>query len=349
MGIIKIPNKSIKKFEENYKNIFETGNLAEGLWNKKLENYFKDYSKVKNAIAFSSNGSGLLAILISLKRYRGYKHIFIQSNTMYGVKTIAISSGLKYLGAVSCSLPSLMPNINQVKDFINNLDEPNKTVFLLSHIGGINNPDIIKISKLCDYYGIALIEDAAHTLGSTLDNIHSGTFGLAGVYSLYATKAIPAGEGGIAITNDEDLGNILSKFNIYDRFDQEIDIGVNFRISELQALLSFTVCEQTEYIIENKSKIASKYIEICKKNNIGFVDPYKDNQRGNHYKFTLIANEDVSKEFKSINNRTSPVYNYYLGNDPYNIAKKHICLPIWFDLEEDIVEKTLEELDSIKY
>ena len=53
---------------------------------------------------FCSNGAGLLAILMLLKRYRGYENIFIQSNTMYGVKTIAITSGLKYLGAADCSM-----------------------------------------------------------------------------------------------------------------------------------------------------------------------------------------------------------------------------------------------------
>ena len=60
--------------------------------------------------------------------------------------------------------------------------------------------------------------------------------GIAGVYSLYATKAISAGEGGIAITNDSDLAKMLSRFNIYDRFDQKQEIGINFRISEVQAL-----------------------------------------------------------------------------------------------------------------
>ena len=349
MGMIKIPQVSIEKFQENYKSIFDTGNLAEGQWNESLSNYFKKYTNVKHAITFSSNGSGLLAILIILKRYRGYKNIFIQSNTMYGVKTIANSSGLNYIGAVSCSLPSLMPSIAQVTDFVVKLKEPEKTVFLLSHIGGINNPDIFKIAKICRQYGVALIEDAAHSLGSTINNIHSGTFGLAGVYSLYATKAVPAGEGGIALTNDEELGKQLSKFNIYDRFEQEIDIGVNFRISELQALFSFVVCEQSEVIIENKSKIASQYIDICKKNNIEFVDPYQSNQRGNHYKFILIAKNDAIKEFKSIDSRTSSVYDYCLGEDPYNIVGKHICLPIWYNLDDSVIDKTLHQLYSIKF
>ena len=239
MGIIKIPQQVIEKFNRHVPNIFKTGNLAEGEWNVTLAEFFKAYTKAESAINFASNGSGILAVLMLLKRYRNYKNIFIQSNTMYGVKTIAITSGLNFLGSVPCSIPSLMPTIKQVKEFIAEIDEPEKTVFLLSHIGGIVNPDIKEIAELCETRGVALVEDCAHSLGSKLHDEHTGLYGVAGVYSLYATKAIAAGEGGIAITNDAELGEMLSKFNIYDRFDQKQEIGVNFRISEIQALFSF--------------------------------------------------------------------------------------------------------------
>ena len=49
-------------------------------------------------------------------------------------------------------------------------------------------------------------------MGSTINSEHSGLFGQAGVYSLYATKAIPAGEGGIIVSNDTDLSNKIEKF-----------------------------------------------------------------------------------------------------------------------------------------
>jgi dTDP-4-amino-4,6-dideoxygalactose transaminase len=47
---------------------------------------------------------------------------------------------------------------------------------------------------------------------------HSGLFGDAGVYSFYATKAIPAGEGGIVVTNDNEIGDMVASYSIYDRF-----------------------------------------------------------------------------------------------------------------------------------
>ena len=344
MGMIKLPATAIKKFEANYRDIFSTGNLAEGKWNIALSNFFKSYTGSPAAIPFSSNGSGLLAILVLLKRYRGFERVFIQSNTMYGVKTIAITSGLDYVGAVPCSIPSLMPTASQVRAFVATLDNPAKTVFLMSHIGGIANPDSLEIAAICKSSGVALVEDCAHSVGATLDGLHTGLFGVAGVYSLYATKAIAAGEGGIAVTRDAALGEQLSRFVIYDRFDQQQDVGVNFRVSELQALFALCMCELTEDIVANKQAIADRYMAACVSAGIQFVDPNGNGQRGNHYKFTLISDNCVDEEFSMIKNRTSPIYNYSLGEDPMRIVSRHICLPIWYQLEEHIVEETISQL-----
>ena len=129
MGMIKIPKKAEEKFLDNVTEIFSTGNLAEGTWNERLSEFFQKYTSVRYAVPFCSNGAGLLAILMLLKRYRGYENIFIQSNTMYGVKTIAITSGLKYLGAADCSMPSLMPSLHRLKNLYLRLKNPNARFF----------------------------------------------------------------------------------------------------------------------------------------------------------------------------------------------------------------------------
>jgi dTDP-4-amino-4,6-dideoxygalactose transaminase len=192
------------------------------------------------------------------------------------------------------------------------------------------------------------VEDCAHSLGATLNGKHTGLYGVAGVYSLYATKAVAAGEGGIAVSNDTELGVLIDKFQIYDRFDQKEEIGVNFRVSELQALFSLAVCELSEEIIANKAAVADRYIKACKQLGITYVDPYSNGQRGNHYKFSIIAEKSAADEFKSITNRTSPVYDYTLGEDSQMIHSKHICLPIWYELEESVIAKTIEQIGVTK-
>jgi len=347
MGMIKLPKNSIDFFNDNYSNILESGNLAEGDWNKKVAEWSSHYTGLEYSLAVNSNGAGLFALLKIMQHYWGKKRIFLQSNTMYGVRTIAISSGLELIGYMDCSLDYLMPTYDQVDDFISHLDNPSECVFLITHIGGWVNPDIEKIAKLCKDKGIALLEDCAHSLGSTLNGNHTGGFGDAGVYSLYATKTIPAGEGGIIVTKDKGLHAMVEKFVMYDRFDQELDIGVNLRMSEINALLSFAVIMETESIIENKYKISGEYIKACCDNNWQYINPVTNGQRANLYKFILLSNaKDPEKEFSKIKSRTSPVYDYALGRDPQELIARHICLPIWYRLENEVIDRVVSELKN---
>ena len=345
MGMIKLPQASLKFFKENQGEIFETGNLAEGKWNQSVADWACGYTHAKHSLAVNSNGAGLFLLLRTLKKYRNKKRVFIQSNTMYGVRTIAITSGLQLCGYVDCELDYLMPTYNQVADFVSLLDKPEECVFLLTHIGGWVNPSIVKIAELCKENGISLIEDCAHSLGSLLGDRHTGLWGDAGVYSLYATKAIPVGEGGIVVTNDQELAELANKFVMYDRFDQKMDVGINLRMSEISALLTYSVVKETEAIIENKYKIAARYEATCKQFAWEYIDPKVGQQRSNLYKFILLSRgEDPASEFDQIKIRTSPVYDYALGRDYAEFTSRHICLPIWYDLDEEIIVSVLSEL-----
>lgn len=345
--MIKLPSASRSFFASNYEAIFDTGNLAEGNWIRTLEDWTKKYTSANFATACNSNGAGVLAILNLLREKYGKTKIFIQSNTMYGVKTTAITSGLEFIGTVDCTLDYLMPTLKQLQNFVSDISEPEKSVFLITHIGGWINPEISEIADYCDSMGIALVEDCAHSLGSTLNNKHSGLFGIAGVYSLYATKAVPAGEGGLIVTNNEKLHQQLQKYLIYDRFDQELDLGVNIRMSEISALLSYSVCKEIDEIIANKYQIAEKFISHCEKYGWDFIHPTKEGQKSNLYKFIITTtNDSPSVYFSQIKSRTSPVYDYRLGDDPFGIASRHICLPIWYGLESEKVEQVLDELVS---
>ncbi len=345
MGMIKLPDGAIHNFKDNLDQIFESGALAEGKWNKKVQDWTNQYTNSKYSIPSSSNGTGLLAVLQSLKFGQGYESIFLQSNTMYGMRTLAISSGLELKGFVDCSLSTLMPTLYMLKDFTSKIPNPEKSVFLLTHIGGWANPEIESISEFCSEKGIALVEDCAHSLGTIVSGKHTGTFGVAGVYSLYATKAIPVGEGGIIVTNDSEIGNQVRKYSIYDRFDQDQDFGLNNRMSEINALLTYSVLLYLDEIIENKYLIANKYEQACKRLGINYIDPKLSGQRSNLYKFILIDNQ--GHDLAKIKTRTSAVYDYSLGQDHEDIKNKHVCLPIWYGLEEEVISNVIRELESL--
>ena len=88
---------------------------------------------------------------------------------------------------------------------ISNLKNPAQTVFLITHIGGIVNPEIIEIAKICKDNGVILIEDCAHALGAKWRGKLSGSFGQASCFSAQSYKMLDGGEGGLLVTDDEEI------------------------------------------------------------------------------------------------------------------------------------------------
>ena len=347
MGLIKLPEKSINFFKNNQDDIFNSGALAEGPWNAKLSEYVRDLIGSEDALPTNSNGAGLVALMSIYRHYYGRSNVMIQTNTMYGVKTMVNASGLKLSGYVNCCLETLMPSIQTVENAINGLTEKekNQTIILLSHIGGIVNPDIESIASLCQEENIILLEDCAHSFGATLNNKHSGLFGNAGVYSFYATKAIPAGEGGIVVTNNSELGKMVRSYSIYDRFEQKLELGNNIRISELQALLAYSIVKEWQSIVNNKQKIADVYMKSCIQHNINYISQNTNGQNGNYYKFIIYnAKEPIAKALKNLKTKTSAVYDYSIGT-PNHVAPYHACLPIWYGQKSDIANQVVKEIN----
>ena len=146
----------------------------------------------------------------------------------------------------------------------------------------------------------------------------------------------------------------MKDFIAYDRFKQKMAIGCNIRLSEIQALMIYSVIKEYKQIIKKllaqesiKTKqIAKKYIEICKDLNIQYISQKNNFMIGNYYKFTLISpNKKISQLLPKVKTTTSKVYDYALGNSKL-IPSEHLCLPIWFELEESVSDKVVRELKA---
>ncbi len=348
MGSIKLPKKSIKFFEDHYKEIFKEGALAEGKWNKESSNLVRQFTGIEHAVPVSSNGTGMVAMMQLMNHLYKRDCVLIQSNTMYGVLTMVNAAGLKIKGVIDCDTIFLVPNISMIKKGVEQLDRKskNRLIILLSHIGGITNPWIEEIAEYCSRENILLLEDCAHSYGAVMNNKHTGSYGDAGVYSFYSTKAIFSGEGGMIVTNNEELGELASKYIMYDRFDRKLEVANNIRQSELQALVLTGVLRQVEEIISNKQLIAKEYIECCELLGLEFIKQ-DENNKGNYYKFILSSDqESVREQYKGLKKVTSKVYDYALGESK-EIIDSHVCLPIWYNQEKNIANEAINELKTV--
>lgn len=121
-----------------------------------------------------------------------------------------------------------------------------------------------RLMEVATAYGIAVIEDAAESLGSQYKGKHTGTFGHMGAISFNGNKIITAGGGGAIITNDEELGRRLKHLSTTAKSSQggffhHDTVGYNYRMPNLNAALCCAQLEQLPEFLRIKRSIAQQY------------------------------------------------------------------------------------------
>lgn len=135
---------------------------------------------------------------------------------------------------------------------------------------------IDEIAAICAEYNIALIEDAAESIGSYYKGKHTGTFGQLGTFSFNGNKTITCGGGGAIVTNDEALAKkakyLTTQAKVPHRWDFVHDeIGYNYRMPNINAALMCAQLEQLDGFLESKRALADAYKQYFKDNKISFI------------------------------------------------------------------------------
>jgi len=132
-----------------------------------------------------------------------------------------------------------------------------RAVVLVS-INGRYPESLKETLALCQARGIAVVEDAAQSLGSWHDGTHAGRFGACGSFSFSAPKIITTGQGGALITDDETLFREIEKIRNFGResagIDKHITFGANFKFTDLQAVVGLEQMRKLPDRIERKRR-----------------------------------------------------------------------------------------------
>lgn len=134
---------------------------------------------------------------------------------------------------------------------------------------------IEELVDLANQYNIPVVEDAAESLGSYVDDQHTGTFGAIGTFSFNGNKTVTCGGGGALVTNDERIAlrakHVSTTAKVphpYEFFHDEI--GYNYRMPNLNAALACAQLEQLTEILRAKRVLAEKYMEFFEGSSIVF-------------------------------------------------------------------------------
>lgn len=152
-----------------------------------------------------------------------------------------------------------------------------------------------ELSRLCEKFNIAIVEDAAESLGSLYNGKYTGTYGTLGILSFNGNKTITTGGGGMVLTNDDELAkkvkHITTTAKVPHRWDFEHDeIAYNYRLPNINAALGCAQMEKLDIILANKRALAEKYRDFFKDKEVEFVAEPK-NTKANYWLNALILKD----------------------------------------------------------
>lgn len=178
---------------------------------------------------------------------------------------IATAAPIRYLGAepvfADVDAATLCLSAEAVEAAIN----PRTKAIISVDLYG-NMPDYAALEALADRHELALIEDAAQAIGSRWRGRPAGGFGLAACFSFHGTKTLTTGEGGMLVTDSDELRERVLVLRDHGRQPGDVtftnaEVGFKYKMSGLQAALGLAQLERVDELVAGKRRLHARYRE----------------------------------------------------------------------------------------
>ncbi|ADP98162.1 UDP-4-amino-4,6-dideoxy-N-acetyl-beta-L-altrosamine transaminase [Marinobacter adhaerens] len=177
--------------------------------------------------------------------------------------------------------------------------------------------DMAEVHRLSKKYGFRVIEDASHAIGGKYrgEFIGNSRYSDITVFSFHPVKIITTAEGGMALTNDENLAsrmNLLRSHGITRDprlmtreadgpwYYQQIDLGFNYRMTELQAALGVSQMNRLDAFVARRHELAGRYNEILARLPVTTPWQHPDSYSGLHLYVIRLSLNEVDKSHREV-------------------------------------------------
>lgn len=235
--------------------VLASGMLAQGVRVAELEQRWADYVGVRHAVAVSNGTVGLMAILAGLGIGPGDEVITV-SHTFSATAAAIMATGATPV-FVDVEPDTFLMDARQLESAIT----PRTRAVMPVHLFGLV-ADMDMITAVAERHGVAIVEDAAQAHGAAFRGRRAGSFGHA-MFSLYATKNMTSGEGGLITTSDDGLADWLRRYRnqgMRERYHHEI-LGTNIRMTDLAAAIALCQLAKLDRNNLHRAEIARAYDE----------------------------------------------------------------------------------------
>lgn len=297
-----------------------------------------------------NSGTAALEIalrVINVKR----KKVIVPANTFFATASAVLHAGGEVLFA-DIELVGLGIDPVHLRKVLDEI--PDVAAIILVHIGGLISPYIDEILEICKSRDVPVIEDAAHALGSYYGGKSAGSFGRMAAISLYPTKVLTSGEGGLLVCNKSEDAHEARLFrdqgkrsfyeNVHDR------LGNNWRMSEVHAAIGSVQFEYLQEALTERREIAGYYEKLMAGIPGITLLPVPEMVSSNFYKLIALVSSKVNT--KSLKKELKNMFNVHLSGEVYDVpcfsqpyfqnsfdannfpnatwfCQKHICLPLF--------------------
>jgi dTDP-4-amino-4,6-dideoxygalactose transaminase len=249
--------------------VLESGWLTMGEITRQFEEEFKAYTGAKHAFAVSNATVALHMACAALDLKPG-DEVIVPSLTF-----VATANAVRYTGATP-----VFADISGEDDLTISLESikkactPRTKAIIVMHYAGYAC-DMPAILAWANEHHLPVIEDAAHAVGSYLDDRHLGTLGMAGCFSFFSNKNLSTGEGGMIVTDDDALAEKFSLLRshgmtslTWDRHEGHawsydvVALGYNYRIDEIHSAIGREQLRKLDANNARRREITNMYREL---------------------------------------------------------------------------------------
>ena len=327
--------------------VLRSGLIATGAVVRQLEERFAAYHGRKHAVAVNS-GTVALCLAIGVSRFR---RVILPAITCPEVLNAVAHAGAEPLIAdVEGGTHNMDPRYLE-KDRFAGAD-----AVVVTHAYG-HPAQMDRIGSACRERGMALVEDFAQATGASWKGERCGSQGVIAATSLYATKSLTTGHGGIILTDSDEVARRLRIARGDDAYDcLENLVPLNLKMTDFQATLGLCQLDRLEGFIRNRRERAALYRDLLA--GIRGITPLReqDGARSCYYKFVVVL-EGIRKETFIAGMRERGVQVGVLYDPPLHhmkimrerfgpqdslpvaerIAQQAVSLPMYASLTEDDV------------
>lgn len=180
---------------------------------------------------------------------------------------VATANAARYCGANVRIIDIDRMNWNMDPQYLGLMSENTKAIFFVHLYGNMCDMDALKVASK----NAILVEDACEALGGEWKGKRAGSLGRAAAFSFYANKTISTGEGGMLVTDDDE---VYEKAKLYRGQGQTARyfhpvVGYNYRMTNIQAAIGLAQLERMDEIMAEKRRVYERYKERLK-NGYGF-------------------------------------------------------------------------------